>query len=733
MPILTRVRQHGRLLIGLAVVVWAVTVAATGVTQVRADHRRQAEAQVARLEALSSRYWMLRDQSASQAELAAATRLVWLGIDEIELHLEDPARLLPLRRTVERFLVNADRESLSELVAESERLGAQIGEEASSAAQTARFVSTWLLLVTGGLLALVGLRVSRLRSGAVNLEAERRTLLRSEERFRSIIRNSADLLLIIDSEKEIKYTSPSAEAALLATPVPRPLDWIAPQDRERVRALYYESLTKPGQNLSADVQLLLEGETRPFHLIMTSLLHDSAVKGTLLTLRDISERLLYQRALEFHAFHDMMTGLPNRTRLMQQLGAALARADGELSSVGVLYLEMDNWKIVGDSLGHQVADSLVALVCERLKGCLAPGQEAARVSPQGLAVLVERADVTQVSELAQRILSSSQSSFYTLGNEIFVQLSIGIALSRPLKSRADSLMREADSALHWARSHTRERFAVFDARMNERAAHRLDLENDLRRAIARQEFFLAYQPVVDLATGALLELEALVRWAHPQRGVVSPGEFIGVAEETGLIHALGRWVLQEACGQLAAWKQRYEGCERLLVSVNLSPYQFRDPALVEEVGAVLRETGLAPESLKLEITESVMAEGTEAVLQAFHRLKGLGVQLAIDDFGTGYSSLGFMQRFPIDALKVDRSFVQRLGQSAQDTAIVRAIISLGKALDLTVTGEGIEQAEHATFLHEMGCDRGQGYLFGRPLSPAEVRERLVRESSQVTH
>lgn len=728
MPLLTYFRRHGGLIVLLAISVWLITVAATGVTQLRADRRRQAEAQVAKLEALSARYRVLHEPRTSEAELIEIAHQIWLGIDEIAANTDRPELVAPLRTAVERFLIQSDRANLQTLVDETQRLGVAVGESARVAAETAQFVSTWLLLVTGGLVVIVGLRFNQLQKSSTQLEVEQQTLRRSEERFRSIIRNSADLVLIFNEEKEVKYLSPSAEQALITTPVLRPIDWIVPQDRERVRALYYECLTQPGVNLTAEVQLLLEGEERPFHLILTNLLQDPAVRGTLMTLRDTSERLLYQQALEFHAFHDQMTGLPNRTRFMQRLAEGLKRADESNTAVGVLYLELDNWKIVGDSLGHQVADSLIALVCERLKECMEPGQEVARVSPHALAILVEKTDQRRVARLAERILATCQTSFYAIGNEIFVQLSLGIALSTPMRSRPDSLMREADSALQWARRNTRERFAIFDSRMNAQAVHRLELENDLRRAVARQEFFLMYQPVVDLATGRLLELEALVRWAHPRRGVVSPGEFIGVAEETGLIHALGRWVLQEACGQLITWQQEFPGCEDLLVSVNLSPYQFRDPVLVEEIGAILRGTGLQPERLKLEITESVMAEETDSVLNAFLRLKGLGVNLAIDDFGTGYSSLAFMQRFPIDALKVDRSFVQRLGQSDQDAAIVKAIISLGKALDLTVTGEGIEQAEHASFLQEMGCDRGQGYLFGRPLSPAEVGERLTRET-----
>jgi diguanylate cyclase (GGDEF)-like protein/PAS domain S-box-containing protein len=733
-PFLTYFRRHTRLFVILAIGVWTSAVAATGVTQWRADQRRQAEAQVAKLEALSARYADLRVQEADQALLAKLASQIRTSVGEIATRSDQPAMVQPLRTAVEQFLAQPDRTGLQALVAETESLSVRIRASAQNAAETAQFVSTWLLLVTGALVAIVAWRFTQLQSASAKLEAERATLRRSEERFRSIIRNSADLLLIFNADKQVTYMSPSAEKALISTPVLQPLDWVVPRDRERVRALFHEALAQPGQNLTTESHLLLEGEERPFQLILTNLHDDPAVRGTLCTLRDISERTRYQEALEFHAFHDPMTGLPNRTRFMQVLSEAMARADAESSTTGVLYLELDNWKIVGDSLGHQVADSLVALVCERLKGCLEPGQEAARISPSALAVLVEKADRGRLASLAQQILRTCQTSFFALGNEIFVQLSVGIALSQPLQGSPDGLLREADSALQWARRNTRERFAIFDQRMHAQAVHRLELENDLRRAIARQEFFLVYQPVVDLATGRLLELEALVRWAHPRRGIVSPGEFIPVAEETGLIHGLGRWVLQEACGQLVAWEREYPGCAHLAVSVNLSPYQFRDPALVEEVRAVLQETGLAPERLKLEITESVMAEGTDEVLGAFQRLKSLGVHLAIDDFGTGYSSLGFMQRFPIDSLKVDRSFVQRLGQSDQDAAIVRAIINLGKALDLTVTGEGIEQAEHATFLQAMGCDRGQGYLFGRPLSVAEVGERLIHEASNgVTH
>jgi EAL domain-containing protein (putative c-di-GMP-specific phosphodiesterase class I) len=312
------------------------------------------------------------------------------------------------------------------------------------------------------------------------------------------------------------------------------------------------------------------------------------------------------------------------------------------------------------------------------------------------------------------------------GQEVFPTASIGIALSTPRRSRPDSLLRDADVAMYHAKAEGKDRSAVFDATMLEQAAERLTLEADLRRAIDRGELLVHYQPIVSLRDRAVVEVEALVRWQHPERGLVSPAEFIPVAEATGLIVPIGQQVLEQACRQLAAWQTRYPTEPKLVVSVNLSARQFQHPDLLGDIRRAVGAAGLDPHCLKLEITESTVMQDAEAAVTTLHELKTLGIQLAIDDFGTGYSSLGYLKRFPIDTLKIDRSFISGLGQDAQDTAIVRSVLALARSLGLSVTAEGIETTGQEAQLAELDCDRGQGYLFARPLAARDVEAILLR-------
>ncbi|MEA2530815.1 MAG: hypothetical protein QOG89_2459, partial [Thermomicrobiales bacterium] len=365
-------------------------------------------------------------------------------------------------------------------------------------------------------------------------------------------------------------------------------------------------------------------------------------------------------------------------------------------------------------------DELLVTVARRLRDCIRPGDTIARIGGDEFTILLEDADIGAAIEVVERIAGRLRAPIDLDGNPIVVGTTIGVASKGSPEDRAEDLLRNADVAMYTAKQNGKGRYAVYDASMRAKAWERMELEAELRRAIADGEFRVHYQPVVDLATGRLAEVEALVRWAHPKRGLISPGEFIPLAEETGLILPIGWWVLGEACRQVRAWQLAVPLTPSLAVAVNVSPRMFHHPRLVEEVARVLAETGLDPACLKLEITEGVMMQDAADAVETLRRLKALGVQLAMDDFGTGYSSLAYLQHFPIDVLKIDRSFVGRLGHEGDGLAFVRTIIGLARTLDLAVVGEGIETDEQREHLRALGSDQGQGYLFARPLPAAEM-------------
>jgi diguanylate cyclase (GGDEF)-like protein len=426
-----------------------------------------------------------------------------------------------------------------------------------------------------------------------------------------------------------------------------------------------------------------------------------------------------QQTLAHQAFHDPLTDLPNRALFLERAGRALARGP-----VAVIFVDLDGVKLVNDSLGHLAGDQLLATAGGRLAECCTPGDTAARMGGDEFAVLLEDvSDPAWAISHAQRLLSVIRKPALIDGRELFPTASIGIALSTSDTLTAEPLLREADLAMYCAKTRGKNGFAVFDQTMASDAAERLSLETDLRRALERHEFYLHYQPILSLADGRIAEVEALVRWRHPVRGLVSPATFIPVAEQTGLIIEVGQWVLEQACQQAAAWQSVF-GDRAPIMGVNLSARQFQRPELVAEVEHALRIARLEPARLKLEITESVAMQDAQATVQTLQALKDLGIGLAIDDFGTGYSSLAYLKRFPVDTLKIDRSFIDGLAEDAYDTAIVQSILALAGALGLSVTGEGIETVRQRDQLRLLGCDRGQGFLFARPQAGGELEVLL---------
>ena len=449
---------------------------------------------------------------------------------------------------------------------------------------------------------------------------------------------------------------------------------------------------------------------------------DYLIKGQVdarLLSRSITYAIERKRAeveLAHQAMHDALTALPNRALFYDRLGQALNRVGRHSAAVAVLFLDLDRFKLVNDSLGHGAGDKLLVAVADRLSNVLRAGDTAARFGGDEFVILCE--DVSgerQAIAIAERIAAELDAPFAVEGDEVFVRTSVGIALATEPGARPEALIRDADAAMYRAKERGGGLYEVFDDQMRERAVRRMETENALHRALDRGEFVMHYQPIMTMATGALHGVEALARWEHPQRGLIMPGEFIEAAEETGLIIALGAWAFEAACMQAADWNGG------LMMSVNLSARQCGHPDLVATFGDILRRTGVDPSCLCLEITETALMEDVEASTATLRALKDLGLALALDDFGTGYSSLRALQHFPVDTVKIDRSFIAPIEHDPQEAAIVAAVISLSHALGLRTVAEGIETIAQVDRLRALGCDLAQGYYFARPGPPADVR------------
>jgi diguanylate cyclase (GGDEF)-like protein/PAS domain S-box-containing protein len=447
------------------------------------------------------------------------------------------------------------------------------------------------------------------------------------------------------------------------------------------------------------------------------------------SLTDITDRKSGEDRLVREALSDNLTGLANRTMLCQRLEHALelSRRDEKMRFV-VLFLDLDRFKIINDGLGHVVGDQLLCEFARRLTACVRPTDTVARLGGDEFVILLEAvSDTTDAARVANRIHALLRKPFVLDEHEVFTTASIGIAPGSPKYRNVQDLLRDADSAMYRAKAMGKSRHEMFDTAMHERALEVLKLETDLRHAIERNEFLLHYQPIVSLADGSLRGFEALVRWRHPDRGLVSPAVFIPMMEETGLIVTLGSWVIAEACRQLRTWHGRFG--RPLSVSVNVSGKQFAKGDLVAEVDAALRESELPPQCLTLEITESVMMVNAEEALRILCELRNRGAAISVDDFGVGYSSLSQLHRFPINALKIDRSFIQRIGGDERDTEIIRTIVTLAHNLKMSVTAEGIETPLQLERVRALGAEAGQGYLFAKPLSVADVETMLARQAS----
>jgi len=488
-----------------------------------------------------------------------------------------------------------------------------------------------------------------------------------------------------------------------------------------------------GRRTGAGLSVKIEGRSRePFGvLVVQSMAPRRFAAGDVdflqalaNVLADALERQAIEDAIRERAVHDPLTGLPNRVLFVDRLEHALARLGRQRSLCAILFLDLDHFKLVNDSLGHHVGDELLAAAAPRLKQALRTSDTVARFGGDEFGILLEDiASERDAIESAERIAAIFARPFVLSGSEHFVTTSIGIALARG-GELADELIRDADAAMYRAKDRGRARYEVFDEAMRGRAIARLRVENDLRRALERGELRLEYQPVVSLKNFSIVGVEALLRWNHPDRGDVPPSEFIPIAEENGLIEPIGRWVLEQACRQGAEWYRSRPDAAPINISVNLSAVQVTRRSLPDLVRSVLRSTGLDPACLSLEITETVMVRDAEGLGEILGALKALGVRLVLDDFGTGYSSLSYLTRLPLDVLKVDRSFVDGLGSEPRDTAITETIIAMSRALSLDVVAEGVETPEHVRELSRLGCGMAQGFHFSHAVPAPEITHAL---------
>ncbi|WP_436527213.1 EAL domain-containing protein [Actinoplanes sp. HUAS TT8] len=553
----------------------------------------------------------------------------------------------------------------------------------------------------------------------------------SEAYFRTLILNTADVITILDQDDRIRYASPSALGVFGADPTGVRLpDVMQPADRNRLVSLLAGVRGGAEDPEQLDFRALnARGTDLLLELHCRDLRADRSVAGLVITMRDVTEQRKLQEELVHQAFHDAMTGLANRVLFHDRLKHALARSARDGSVVGVLFIDLDDFKIVNDTLGHAIGDQLLIEVANRIAGSLRADDTAARLGGDEFAALIENVnDPLAVEETATRILNALASPIDTDAKPLHAMTSIGITTTLEATD-GDELLRQADLALYVAKGAGKNQWRRYQRHLHDEMVERLELRSALDHAVNEGHFLLHYQPIVDLVNGYPVGFEALVRWAHPNRGVITPDQFIEVAEESGLIVPMGRWVLEEALRTVSEWRRILPPGRAPYVSVNVSVRQFREAGFVDQVRNALHHTGVPPESLMLEITETLLMKDDEQRIWAdLGVLREMGIRIAIDDFGTGYSSLGYLRQHPIDIVKIDKTFIDDMVDSPQ---LVGGIVSLARSLQLVVVAEGIEDMAHRDLLIRMGCPLGQGFLFSSPLGPTEVLAWMTSSSVAV--
>jgi diguanylate cyclase (GGDEF)-like protein/PAS domain S-box-containing protein len=639
------------------------------------------------------------------------------GFDQYQVGASDVLDGIGAAKSVSSAAVRTMRDaagSLARLIAEADGSYRQSAEATSTAAD----VGTSTILVSSAvLLVLLFRRSERARRTALLLAHEKRVLGYSEERYRALVHRSSDMVTVVDQAGIVRYQSPSAAQLLgaqTAEAVGRPWrSMLHPDDAARA----IELIKASGQGLRTDEPVewrvrRADGSWLHLETAVTNLLDEPAVQGIVLNSRDVGERHELQRRLTHQAFHDPLTGLPNRAQFLDALRAAMARAHRRGTGVAVLLLDLDGFKNVNDSLGHAAGDELLVGVAERLRAALRAGDTAARLAGDEFVMIVEDGAADDAARVAERIVNALRRPFTVQGRTVFTSASIGI-VCRSETAEPESLLRDADVAMYRAKARGEHSYVLFEPDMHAAAVRRLQTETDLREAVARSQLTLDYQPIRDLATGRVIALEALARWRHPRLGDIPPHTFIPIAEETGLIRALGGWVIESAASQLAEWRGLGTDTADLQMCINLSVRQLHDPELPARLTQLLRRIDLPPDALVMEMTEGAFGPSGGSAAAGLAALRELGARIAIDDFGTGYSTLGRLRDLPVDIIKIDRTFVADL-ESEPGLALVRSMVDLARALGLTTVAEGVETEGQRECLLTLGCGAAQGYFLGRP-------------------
>jgi diguanylate cyclase (GGDEF)-like protein/PAS domain S-box-containing protein len=601
------------------------------------------------------------------------------------------------------------------------------------------------LLVASVLVAAVLSRLDQLvLSRTLEHRVVERTLaLRTHAKwFRALVQNSSDVITIVDPSGTIRYQTPSASRVLGYDPAAmvgrRFGALLSKADADRLEAILVDAALRPRSSQNVEFAMMhSDGHWCETETVVTSLVDDHDIRGLVLNTRDVSERKELERQLTRQAFSDSLTGLANRALFRNRVEHAIEERAGSTGQVAVLFLDLDGFKAVNDAQGHLVGDNLLTLVADRLRHCVGPGDTVARLGGDEFAILIVGPDAESVANrVADRVKQVLSQPFVLDGREVALAASTGIAVTDNGDETADQILRNADLAMYRAKVSHDGSYVRFQSEMHDALLLRVQAESDLRQALGRGQLALHYQPTVNLHNGQVVGVEALIRWYHPTRGLVQPMDFIGLAEETGLVESIGEWAIRECCRQGARWQAYAPEGSIFHVAVNVSSRQLT-PELPVIVREALTESGMPPGALVIEMTESVLIERTEEAIAVLRQLKALGTRIAIDDFGTGYSSLSYLTRFPVDILKIDKSFVEQLsrrtdaldvgtpatGDSSDNAELARTIVHLGRSLRLGTVAEGIETREQYNALVSMACDYGQGFLFSRPL-PAEGIDTL---------
>jgi diguanylate cyclase (GGDEF)-like protein/PAS domain S-box-containing protein len=593
-------------------------------------------------------------------------------------------------------------------------------------ALSAASLATWTTRTIAAVCALVVVVLALTRMWRSMATVQMLTERRGQDRLAAMVEHSSDVVLLIDADGVIRYASPG----LASTLGHRPGDWtgrsvidlVSSEDRDAA-ATELAKAVRLGQGSMVKFEASLvrvDGQRRRVEATVANLLGGDAVDGMVATFRDVTEQRNLERQLSHRAFHDELTGLANRALFLDRMDQALRASRGDEDPLVVLFVDLDDFKSVNDALGHGVGDQMLRSIADRIRRVSGPGDTPARLGGDEFAILLEdRGGVERAVDLAEALLASLHEPVALAGYDLTVLASVGVAVSAPGMTTA-GLLRDADIAMYEAKRSGKSQIKIFDPAMRLSATRHLEFRSDLGSAIERDQLRLVYQPIVDLRTRRVVGAEALLRWEHPTRGPVSPSEFIPIAERAGLIVPIGRWVIEHSIRSAARW----QGESPLHVSVNVSAAQIRAGDFVDHVVATLDAEGLDPRCLTIEITETLLVEELDVTGSVLAALRGVGVRIAIDDFGTGYCSLSYLQRFPVDIIKIDRQFVDELGDHPRSTTLAKMILQLTAGLDVISVAEGIERPAQLQELLKLGCNLGQGYLLSGPIESVELERRF---------